>query len=511
MNTEISRRQALFAIAGGALGARAGFRPRFTENPFTLGVASGDPLPDGIVLWTRLAPNPLQGGGMKPETVSVNWRLAADEKMTKVIRQGTTLARPESAHCVHVDVRGLQPARWYWYQFDVAQSGGRIESPVGRTKTAPAAGAPSDAIRFAFASCQKWEDGYYNAYHHMAEEDLDLVVHLGDYMYEGAGRPGRVRMHPPEQTFTLEQYRLRYAVYRTDPDLQKVHQRFPWAVVFDDHEVSDNYASLIPDLDSPRDTFPQRRAAAYQAYFENMPLRVAARPRGWDMQLYRRLHFGSLATFHLLDTRQYRTDQPCGDDDKAPCEDRINPAATMLGATQERWLNNGLSTSRAKWNVLAQQVIFSEFDLQPGDGQIFAMDKWDGYPAARERLISFLAQAKPSNPVVISGDNHNNWVFDVKRDFSNEKSPIIASEFVGTSITSGGDGAERSAEDGRAIEANQHLKFHNSQRGYVRCVIKEKTWQSDFRIVPYVTRQGAPIETKASFSVESGKPGASRI
>jgi alkaline phosphatase D len=510
MNQPMNRRQALTAIAGGAFAVRTGVTAQLNDDPFTLGVASGDPLPDGVVLWTRLALKPLEGGGMRPEPVSVNWRVASDERMSNIVKKGTIVARPESAHCVHVDVRGLEPSRWYWYQFDVPARSARMESPIGRTKTAPRIDSQPRGLRFAFASCQKYEDGYFNAYQHMAEEDLDLVIHLGDYIYEGAGRPGRVRMHPPEQAMNLEQYRLRYAVYKSDADLQKAHQLFPWAVVWDDHEVSDNYATLIPDLDSPRDTFPQRRAAAYQAYFEHMPLRAAAQPRGWDMQLFRRLQFGNLATFHMLDTRQYRSDQPCGDREKPSCEDRINPASTMLGSTQERWLKEGLSGSRAVWNVMAQQIIFSQWDLQPGSGEIFAMDKWDGYPAARERLIEFFSERKPSNPIVISGDNHNNWVFDVKRDFSNEKSAVVATEFVGTSISSAGDGAERSPDAGKAVESNPHLKFHNSQRGYVRCVVSPNNWQSDFRIVPFVSRRGAPIETKASFVVENGRPGALR-
>src|SRR5215831_14933559 len=243
-----------------------------------------------------------------------------------------------------------------------------------------------------------------------------------------------------------------------------------------------------------------------------MPFRESAQPRGADMLLYRRLRFGSLATFHMLDTRQYRTDQPCGDRDKPPCEERNNPAATMMGPVQERWLMEGLTASRSTWNILAQQVIFSQLDIDPGPGQIFSMDKWDGYPAARERLTAFLAERKPSNPIVISGDNHNNWVFEVKRDFSDPHSPVVATEFSGTSITSNGDGAERSSEYGSAVEANPyHLKFHNSQRGYVRCTLNPKSWQTDFRVVPYVTRRGAPIETKASFIVESGRAGASRL
>jgi alkaline phosphatase D len=494
----MTRRDACLLLAGSPLAAQTKFR----DDPFTLGIASGEPWPDGFVLWTRLNPR----GGVPAVTLPVEWRVALDEKMSRVVRQGTALAAPSLAHSAHVEVRGLDPGRWYWYQF-VA---GGVRSPVGRTRTAPPAGAHSD-LRFAFASCQKYIDGYYTAYRHMADEDIDLVVHLGDYIYETVGRRDRVRQHPVEEARTLEQYRERYALYKSDPDLQRAHAMFPWAVVWDDHETSDNYAGMIPDLDSPLDTFPARRAAAYQAYYEHMPLRAAARPKGADLQLYRRISWGSMAQFHLLDTRQYRSDQPCGDKVKPPCAERANPAATMLGDRQQEWLFEGLSSSAAKWNVLAQQVIVATMDLDPGPGELYSMDKWDGYPSARERLMEFLERRKPSNPVILSGDNHNNWVFDLRRDVRSPRSPVLATEFVGTSITSNGDGAEINPEYAAALASMPHLKFHNGQRGYVRCTVTDKVWRTDFRVVPYVTRHGGPVVTKAGFVVESDTPGAKAV
>src|SRR5262245_28210203 len=256
---------------------------------------------------------------------------------------------------------------------------------------------------------------------------------------------------------------------------------------------------MIPDLDSPLEGYAARRAAAYQAYYEHMPLRATARPKGPDLLLYRRIDWGRLATIHMLDTRQYRTDQPCGDKIKPPCAERSNPAATMLGALQQKWLFDGLLHSRTQWSVLAQQVIFAQLDLDPGPGELYSMDKWDGYPAARDRILGWIEAHRPSNPIVLSSDNHNNWVFDLKRDFRDEKSPVLATEFAGTSITSNADGAEVSAEYAAALRSNPHMKFHNSQRGYLRCKVNERLWETDFRIVPYVTRPGAPVITKATF------------
>ncbi|MEX2261329.1 MAG: alkaline phosphatase D family protein [Bryobacteraceae bacterium] len=480
--------------------------PQFNSDPFSLGIASGDPLPNGVVLWTRLAPDPLNGGGMPNENVSVEWQVASDEGMGKIVRRGTAIAAPGMAHSVHVEVDGLDPARWYWYSFKA----GAAVSPVGRTRTTPAVRSRLDRLNFAFASCQHYETGLFTAYRHMAEEDLDLVVHLGDYIYESAGREDRVRKHTGAEIESLADYRNRHALYKTDPDLRKVHALFPWIVTWDDHELDNNYAGDVPEDKTPRAAFLERRANAYQAYYEHMPLRRSSLPKGSEMLLYRRLTFGDLAEFAVLDTRQYRTDQPCGDGRKAPCAEALDPKATLLGPKQEGWLLGGLGRSRARWNILAQQVMMAPVNRVPVPGESYSMDQWAGYPAARTRLLSYLLKRKPSNPIVITGDIHANWVADLKADFREEESATVGTEFVGTSISSGGDGSDTSPSVEKILPENPHVKFFNQQRGYVRCGLTRDRLVSDYRVVSYVTRPDSPIATRASFVVENGRAGVQK-
>lgn len=489
---------------------RVAAQPRFSAYPFSLGVASGDPLPDSIVLWTRLAPNPLNGGGLPPLDVPIRWQMATDEKMRKVVARGTVLATPELAHSVRVVVSGLEPGRWYWYQF---QAGSEI-SPMGRTRTAPAMGSHINRLVFAFASCQDYEQGYYTAYRHMAEEDLDVVFHLGDYIYEGPPQDGRPRRHVGPEPVDLETYRQRYTLYKTDPDLQAAHAAFPFICTWDDHEVDNDYANQeSQDFDDPA-VFLRRRAAAYQVYYEHLPLRPSSMPMGPDMGLYRRLTFGDLAEFSVLDTRQYRNDQAC-DNNKSgggqvvnKCEERLDPNRSMLGDKQERWLLDGLARSRARWNVIAQQYLMAELQ-QLGPGEAYWSDGWDGYAANRRRILEFLQQRRLSNPVVIGGDIHSFWVSDLKPDFRNPTSPVVASEFVGTSISSGGVPYDRFAA---ILPNNPHIKFFESRlRGYVRCTVTHKQWTSDLRVVDTIKRPGAPIRTLATYVVEDGRPGAERV
>lgn len=499
----IDRRVFLGAFAAGvALPLRATYR--FVTNPFTLGVASGDPLPDGVVLWTRLAPDPLNGGGMDKTNVSVEWRVARDERMSDVVKRGTAVASAALAHSVHVEVRGLEADRHYWYQFRV----GNEESPVGRTRTAPAFNSQPKDLKFAFASCQHYESGYFTAYSHMANDDLHAVVHLGDYIYEGAGREGQIRKHTGLEINSLSDYRNRYALYRTDAHLAKVHQLFPWIVTWDDHEVDNNYAADKDQDGSARDTFLERRANAYQAYYEHMPLRRASLPQGSKLLLYRRLTFGNLAEFSVLDTRQYRTDQPCNDGNKPQCPAALDKDATLLGPEQERWFLNGLSRSKARWNVVAQQVMMAKVDRMPGPDHAYAMDQWSGYEEARRRVLRFLAERRPSNPVVITGDIHSNWVADLKADFDKPDSAVVGTEFVGTSISSGGDGADMLPAVEKYLPENPHVKFYNSQRGYVHCTLTPDQYKAEYRVLPFVTKPDAPMRTRATFVVENGRPGA---
>lgn len=481
--------------------------PRFSDYPFSLGVASGDPLPDGVVLWTRLAPDPLNGGGMPDGEVAVRWQVARDEGFRQVVRQGIAHARPEWAHSVHVEVEGLEPAREYFYRF----YSGLEASPVGRTKTAPAAGDPVSALTFAFASCQHYEHGYYAAYRRMVEEeDLDLVMHLGDYIYEyGAGEDvssPSVRFHDGPEVLTLDGYRDRHALYRADEDLQAAHAAFPWVVTWDDHEAENNYADEVSEDGVEPERFLKRRAAAYQAYYEHMPLRSAAIPQGSDMQMFRRLTYGDLVEFNVLDTSQYRDDQANGDGSKPPNPGSNDPSRTLMGTEQERWLMDGLDESGARWNVLAQQTFFARRDSWSGDGLLLSMDAWDGYPATRDRILDYVDRRGVENLVVIGGNVHANWAAEILADFDDPDSLPLGTEFVGTSISSGGDGHDTDPEAINTMAENPHIKFYNNQRGYVRCRVTPETWQTDYRVLPYVTQPGAPITTRESLTVEAGNP-----
>ena len=371
------------------------------REQFTLGIASGDPLPDGVVLWTRLAPDPLSGGGMPDRPVPVQWQVATDERFATVVREGSVLAVPESAHSVHVEVAGLQPAREYFYRF---RAGSEV-SPIGRTRTAPPAGAALGGLAFAFVSCQNYPAGYYTAYQNMVAEDLDLVLHLGDYIYEGPAQGGLGRGHlPAVEVRSLAEYRTRHAQYKTDPDLQAAHAAFPWLVTWDDHEVENNYADEESDPDSPPAEFLARRAAAYQAHYEHMPLRRSSMPTGPDMLLHRRIRYGDLVEFNVLDTRQYRSDQPapCPPEQRDPsgyCPEALDPGRTILGAEQRDWFLGGLASSTARWKVLAQQVPLAPIDQDPDpDAREFGGDKWDGYVADRQRILDLIAERRVAKP-----------------------------------------------------------------------------------------------------------------
>ncbi|EST28465.1 hypothetical protein N566_22705 [Streptomycetaceae bacterium MP113-05] len=481
--------------------AAAPARNRPIRDPFTLGVASGEPHPDGVVLWTRLAPDPLVAdglGGMPDRPVPVLWQVAEDERFRRIVRTGVELARSTSGHSVHAEVGGLRPGRDYFYRFRA----GRDLSPVARTRTAPGRGQRVDRFRFAFTSCQNYPDGHFTALARLAEEDLDLVAFLGDYIYEGPAQGTVGRGHlPADETWSLAEYRVRHAQYKTDPDLQTAHAAHPWTAVFDDHEVENNWAGDDSDPDTDPAEFLRRRARAFQAYYEHMPLRRAQRPNGPDVQMFRRLTFGDLMDFHLLDTRQYR-------DDQVEDTDRKNPSRTLLGARQRGWLLDNLAGPAARWNVLAQQVFFSQRDFLSGPGGDYSNDAWDNYFAEREAVRDHLTAAGTSNPVIITGDVHANYVNDVKADFDDPASATVATELVGTSVTSGGDGSEQGPNDHIQLAENPHIKFLNRRRGYVRNTVTPTEWTAENRVVDYVSRPGAPVRTRATWIVEDGRPGA---
>jgi alkaline phosphatase D len=473
------------------------------QNVFTLGVASGDPTSDGFVIWTRLAPDHTRGdGGLNPEPIKVLWEISADPSMRKIIRRGQSVATPELGHSVHVEVTGLQPDREYFYRF---HSGG-FTSAVGRSRTAPALGTMKEKLRFAFASCQNYENGYYVAHRDLAIADVDAVLFLGDYIYEGNGNRGP-RVHSEEKVLTLDDYRKRYALYKSDIDLQAAHAAHPWIVTFDDHEVANNWAGDIDQENSPVEIFRRRRAAAFQAYYENMPLRRSSLPNGSEMCVYRKISYGRLAQFTVVDTRQYRTDQPCGDNWKRSCPARLDESATMMGPAQEKWFADTLSQSSSLWNVVANQVMIAQLKEPTEDGATYNMDQWDGYPAARKRLTEFLAIRKPSNPVFITGDTHQTWVGDLKQNFEDPKSATVASELVGTSISSAGDGSVRSANAIKGLPANPHLIYENGKRGYFLCELTEKSMVSELRTADKVSTLDGKVGRTARFVIEANKPG----
>ncbi|MFC6062191.1 alkaline phosphatase D family protein [Streptomyces ochraceiscleroticus] len=486
---------------------------QLSENPFTLGVASGDPLPGSVVLWTRLAPRPYEpGNGMPEARVSVRWEIAHDEKFARIAGQGKAEAHPEFNHSIHIEATGLGPDRVYYYRF---RAGDWI-SPVGRTRTAPARGASLQSLRLGAVSCQAYHDGYFTAHRHLAEEDLDVVFHLGDYLYEypvnavGGARNYTDRTLPAlfnKETVTLEDYRLRYALYKSDPDLQAAHAAHPFVVTWDDHEVENNYASAISEDNLPPAEFLARRAAGYRAYWENQPLRRPQRPSGSDMQLYRRMQYGTLAQFDILDTRQYRSDQAYGDGWHAPGPESTDKNRTLTGATQERWLTDGWRGSTALWNVVPQQVTFSERRSTTAADYKVSMDSWDGYSASRDRVLAGAEAAGVDNLVVLTGDVHVHYAFDIKKDFGDPGSRTQGVEFVTTSIASGKDGADKPPNWDAYMTANPHMKFYNGRRGYVTVELDQEKVRADYRTVSAVTTQGAPVATAASFVSEAGDPG----
>ena len=371
--------------------------------------------------WRR---SPLSGGGAGLDPVRVRWQVADDEGFARIVRRGSSTARPSGAFSVHVEVSGLQPARWYFYRF-IAD--GEV-SPVGRTRTAPAVGDNPGRLRFGLGSCQHFEHGFYGAHRHLAAEDLDLMVFVGDYIYEGAGRAGDVRRHVGGEARTLTDYRNRHAQYKTAEYLQRLHAAVPWLVTWDDHEVDNNYAGTRDEALDP--DFRTRRAAAYQAYFEHMPLRKQARPTRSGVVLRARHDFGQLARFHVLDGRQHRTPQACQLRGRGGariidgrCRELRDPERTMLGHTQEQWLARGMATTAERWNFLAQQTLMARAGVMVGGRRRFSSDPWDGYPAARDRLFDAITSNGLGSCVVLSGDAHAAFVCDLKRDFGDRLSP----------------------------------------------------------------------------------------
>lgn len=508
---DMTRAAALCAVIPNAW--RVQSRVSFADDPFSLGVASGDVTSSGGVLWTRLAPRPMEpDGGLSGPRPVVNWEVADDDSFRKIVKSGRATAASELSYSVHVDVDGLEPDRWYWYRFSTGGATGATSS-AGRLRTAPADGVTSP-LNFAMASCQHWEQGLYTAHDHMSREEIDFVAFLGDYIYEGGAATAVVRPHTGLEVRTLDDYRRRYALYKTDKMLQASHARCPWFTVWDDHEVDNNYAGLHGEnVMESEEQMRNRRAAAYQAWWEHQPVRVP-RAKSWaDLNITRNIKWGALASFWMLDTRQYRDDQACNEgNDKVPCGNWNDANRTLMGAPQEKWLLDGVAQSKARWQVLVNQVMMAPHDSARGTDTTVSMDQWSGYPVARDRLLNGLAQRAKNRTVVITGDIHSNWINELASDFSHPGKPVVGAEFVTTSISSGGDGQATLSTGAQEILAESpHVKWHNRQRGYVRCAATADGWKADYRVVPFVSRPGAPIETASQWQLTHGKPGIQKV
>ena len=486
--------------------------PTFTSDPFTLGIASGEPAPDGFVIWTRLAPRPLAPAGIRTPRIAVNWEIARDDQMRDVVRNGVAVAHVEVAHCVHVEVEDLEPSRDYFYRFRA----GEATSPIGRARTLPTAGAKVDQMRFASSGCQSWEGGHYTAWRRIAEENFDFVYHYGDYIYEYAAfakyRDGRIPVRAMPQNFgvcrTLTDYRFRYSLYKTDPDLQAAHASCPFLPIFDDHEITDNWASDSDPANTPKELFWFRRAAAFQAWYEHMPVRARLMPRGPDITAYRKFSVGSLADIHVLDTRQYRSHQPCGDGFRPVCSDARAPDRSMMGETQESWLGDNLKSNGGIWSVLAQQVLFSNLDLDiDPTREVHDMDAWDGAPAARDRALAAWRNNHVANPIVLSGDLHRAIAADICEDAKDPASKCVAVEFLPSSISSTGETRDPVLVSQSLRSKNPHLKYFGAEHGYVRHTVTPTQWRADYRAIPSIEQPGGEVVTRQSFVVEAGRPG----
>lgn len=513
-----NRRHFLAAATATGLAAPGLVRAQslFRDYPFSLGVSAGDPSADGFVIWTRLAPDPLAPhGGMPLYPMTVDWEVASDSRFDKIVAKGTELARPELGHSVHVEVAGLLPDRVYYYRFTV----GGERSLRGRARTLPAAGASVDTLKFGVCGCQHFESGFFGAYRHLAHEDLAFVYHYGDFIYEYSfdylfddGLPSRpVRKNAFRNLIDLDDFRIAYSQQLGDVDLQAARSAHVFLSSFDDHEIRNDWVSDVDNWKmgdtndpqaAPPEIFMLRKQAAMQAWYEHMPVRRAMIPRGGMVALNRELRYGDLMAMQLLDTRQYRSDQPCEDGFKPACPGVFAKDAQVLGRTQEEWLKRDLAKGGATWNTLAQQVTMMSLDRRrPGEPKkVLNLDSWAGYEAPRERMLSRMAGL--DNVVVLTGDEHQNFCGDLVL-----KDKIVGAEFVGTSISSGGDGSDKRKGTDEWLALNPELKFANDQRGYLLCDVNREAWQTKFMVVDKVTTPTNILSKRATGVVARGEAG----
>lgn len=488
-------------------------KARFTAYPFTLGVASGYPSATAVTLWTRLAPQPLQhDGGMDDSVYHVTWDVAEDEGFRHIVQSGATRAVPELAHSARFTVRGLAPDRSYFYRFQC----GDAVSRSGRTRTLPDPQSDVERFRLAFGSCQHFEQAWFSAHRHAVADDIDLMVFLGDYIYDSNWGDDLVRRHVGPESRNLAQYRVRHAQYKTDGDLQNSHAAIPWIFTWDDHEVENDYAGDQSEHLDP--TFIFRRAAAYQAFYEHQPMPLSMHPKGPDMKIYTHMDIGQLARIHVVDNRQYRSPQPCpsdykgggGSNDVQPkdCPMVYATSQTMLGAEQERWFDQSMATSKARWNLVAQQTLLARFDGAVGPERQVWTDGWDAYPAARNRMLDSLSKHRVNNPVILGGDIHAAVVANVHRDSEDSSTPIVAAEICGTSVASQGWPEEKFNS---RLPENPHVIYGDTtKRGYQVLDLNRQRCAADMRVLVDEKNADTAAQTAASFVVEHGRPGIRR-
>ncbi|MDH6465497.1 alkaline phosphatase D [Micromonospora sp. A200] len=510
------------AVLAGATLAGAG-AAHAAGDVFLHGVASGDPLPDGILLWTRITPtlDATPGSGVGPD-VEVTWQVATDPDFVTVTAQGQLTTGTTRDHTVKVAVSGLAPATTYWYRFGYA--GGW--SPTGRTMTAPPTDAAIDRLRMGVVSCSNWEAGYFAAYRRLADRgDLNLVVHLGDYLYEyGTGQfdaGGTVvrKVEPAHEALTLADYRIRHGLYKSDPDLVALHAALPWVITWDDHEVANDAWSGGAENHTPstEGAWADRVAAARRAYQEWMPVRM-----GEDGAIYRRFRYGQLAELSMLDLRTYRSQQASG----TAVDD---PRRTVTGDAQMTWLKAGLAASTARWKLVGNPVMMARVDVGslpawllgplgtllgiPQNGAVLNADQWDGYNADRNELVDHLRATGTRDVVFLTGDIHTSWANEVTTKSTGLSNPAAA-EFVVPSVTSDNVNDFLKLPAGNPLSAlgaglirstNPHVRWTELDgHGYGVLEVTPQHCRMDWYHLADRTRAGSASRWVAGFSVGAG-------
>lgn len=518
MSADIRRRELLkkLAVATTLLPATSNVwaQQKISKNPFTLGIASGSATHDSVVLWTRLYDQGIFSSNIQNEPVPVKWEIAKDGEFAQIVQSGVSQAVPELAHSVHVELSSLPVNQWFFYRFKV----GEFTSAVGKTRTFAAPDSNSASVKIAFASCQHYEQGYFNAYTHLVSERPDLVIFLGDYIYEYAPGKTGIRSVDGNWCLNLADYRKRYALYKQEKELQDIHAACPWLVTWDDHEVQNDYAGTQEGSGGPATDFKKRRAAAYQAYYEHMPLKasvlvegLSGLAKGAEMRIFDHYKIGNLVGISMLDTRQYRSPQECtpsgktgsGYLDPKSCNGLLDNNRSMLGLQQEQWLEKQFLNAKAHtWNFIGQTTLFGQQIFSNPEGPKIWNDGWDGYPMTRKKIVDQLVKYQVPNPVVLAGDVHESWVGHVKEDYANPNSKAIGVEFCGTSISSY-DGKNTAVRQKR----NPHFVFSDGARkGYAIMEVTKNELNVSIRVVKDHRQKTTEIETLASFRVQAGVP-----